>query len=84
MAYTRLAEHERYHIYRRIQNGIPLGVIAQELGRHVSTIRREITRNKLKDGFYSPPVAQAKAKKRQLSKISYRITPDQWVMIDGS
>lgn len=83
MAYTRLAKHERYHIYRRIQNRIPVKVIAQELGRNVSTIRREIARNKLKDGFYSPPVAQSKAVKRQLSKIRYCITPGQWAMIEG-
>ena len=83
MTYRRLVEHERYHIYRRLQNQIPIRIIAEELDRSISTIRREISRNQLDDGYYSPPIAMIKARKRQEHKTRIRITKGQWVLIES-
>jgi IS30 family transposase len=44
--YTHLNQEERYQIWSEKKVGIPNKVIAQDLGRHLSTIKRKLVRNK--------------------------------------
>ena len=43
--YTHLTQEERYQIWSEKKVGISNEVIAQDLGRDVSTIKRELARN---------------------------------------
>ena len=49
--YTHLTQEERYQIYAYKKAGFPNPLIAQELDRHVSTIKRELFRNKGLRGY---------------------------------
>ncbi len=49
LPYTHLTLAERREVYRLRSAQIPLPVIAQSLGRHPSTIYREISRNRMHD-----------------------------------
>ena len=49
LPYTHLTLAERREIYRLRSAQIPVPVIAQRLGRHPSTIYREISRNWMHD-----------------------------------
>lgn len=64
--YTQLTAKERYQIYAFLDMGILKSDIAKRLGRHKSTIYREIKQNS-KDEIYFPVVAQqtADARKRK-------------------
>lgn len=58
MAYHQLTTEERYMIAALRQQGRPVPQIAAELGRHPSTIRRELRRNATPhDGAYRPSMA---------------------------
>src|SRR5215204_6941875 len=58
MAYHQLTTEERYMIATLRQQGCPVPEIAAELGRHPSTIRRELQRNATPhDGAYRPSMA---------------------------
>jgi len=63
MAYKRVTKEERRHIYRWGQEGHNLSEIARRLERAVSTILREVARNKGKRG-YRPKQAHEKAEER--------------------
>ena len=43
--YTQLTQEERYQIYGHLKAGYNISEIAEEMGRHRSTISREIKRN---------------------------------------
>jgi IS30 family transposase len=45
MSYRHIAEQERYQIKALLEAGLPPGEIAEQLGRHRSTIYRELARN---------------------------------------
>lgn len=68
MSYTHLTENERYVISHMKIAQFPLREIARRLGRHHSSIIREIARNKptySDDAVYWYTVAQPKAEKRR-------------------
>ncbi|MHB8872003.1 MAG: helix-turn-helix domain-containing protein, partial [Candidatus Doudnabacteria bacterium] len=44
--YAQLTQEERYQIYGHLKAGYNISEIAEEMGRHRSTISREIRRNK--------------------------------------
>jgi IS30 family transposase len=44
-AYRQLALDERRTIFRLLNAKVPMAEIAQQLGRHRSTIHREVSRN---------------------------------------
>ena len=67
MSYTHLSEKERYHIELEIKKGISQKDIAETLGRHPSTISREIKRNTGKRG-YRHKQAGRQAKQRHKDK----------------
>ena len=52
--YSHLSDDEREHIGLAKALGHSIGAIAQAIGRPKSTISRELSRNKLPSGRYSP------------------------------
>jgi IS30 family transposase len=65
--YTHLTQQERYQIYAYKKAGFGHQYIADELGRHVSTIKREVKRNKGQRG-YRPLQAHELAQQRHQEK----------------
>lgn len=77
MSYTHLSQNERYQIYTMLDL-LPAAEIAKRLGRHESTIRRELARNRGARG-YRPKQAQVLADLRSLgSRNAPRIAPHIW------
>ena len=74
-AYRQLDLDERRTIFRLLNVNLPVAAIAQQLGRHRSTIHREISRNHYTEqgdyAGYSPLTAQDYARQRhqRLSKL---------------
>ncbi len=64
MSYTHLTSEERYHISVARKAGLSLRAIAAQLGRHCSTLSRELKRNKGLRG-YRPKQAHHKAQVRK-------------------
>jgi len=82
-AYTHLTEIERYQIYTMLQSITSHELIAQRLGRHRSTIDRELRRNR---GVYSYRAGQAQemARARLRSRAranARRIDPMLWTRV---
>jgi transposase, IS30 family len=69
--YTRLTEGERWQIKSLLTNKNSLRQIAQLLNRSVSTISREIKRNK-NTHRYNPEAAESKAKQRHKARNQRR------------
>ena len=68
-AYRQLDLDERRTIFRLLNAKVPVAEIAQQLGRHRSTIHREISRNHFREqreyaGYY-PLTAQECARQRR-------------------
>ena len=75
MAYKRVTEEERRHIYRWSKEGHGLREVARRLGRAASTIIREVDRNTGKRG-YRPKQAHEKAQRHALRPGSRRFTDE--------
>jgi transposase, IS30 family len=75
-SYRQLALDERRTIFRLLDAKLPVAAIASRLGRHRSTIHREIRRNHLHDerlyAGYVPLVADdlARQRRRRRRKLS--------------
>ena len=77
MSYTHLSQNERYSIYTMLDLW-PVAEIATRLGRHESTIRRELARNRGERG-YRPRQAQMLADERSIgSRNAACIAPVIW------
>lgn len=76
-SYTQLTEHERYQIKALLSAGHNKKEISSILGRHKSTITREVKRNTGKRG-YRPKQAHRLAGERQKNCINYRIPKENW------
>ena len=73
--YNQLTDDERIEIYAMGQAGNSIREIAKALGRHRSTINREINRNAGQKG-YRPKQAQKKALHRRLTaRKAVKMTP---------
>ena len=74
-AYRQLALDERRTIFRLLNAKVPMAEIAQQLGRHRSTIHREVSRNHFREqreyAGYFPLTAQecARQRRQRLSKL---------------
>ncbi|MGM0121181.1 IS30 family transposase [Enterococcus sp. AZ152] len=68
MAYAHLTDVERNCIAYYYAQGLSFSAIAKLVERHVSTISREIKRNKNKNGIYDPSYAQELATDRLKDK----------------
>lgn len=62
--YSHLSEKDRWELYQLHQSGAGMAEIARRLGKHRSTLYRELARNKTKEG-YLPGRADQLAKARQ-------------------
>ncbi len=77
MSYTQLTEIERYQIQSFLKAGYTKKAISKELGRHASTIGREISRNTGLRG-YRPQQAQRLAEERKQQHRHVQITEITW------
>lgn len=78
MTYTHLSQSERYQIHALMKAGQTQATIAQVLGRHPSTISREIKRGSGLRG-YRPGQAQSKAQERaQGSRNAAPVRDEVW------
>lgn len=79
--YTQLTQEERYHIYALKKSGESQSDIAKELGRHRSTIGRELKKNSgMKN--YRPKQAHRFAQTRKANRAQSRISKDVWDKVE--
>jgi IS30 family transposase len=81
MSYTQLTQEERYQIQALLKAEHDQTEIAMILGRHKSTISREIRRNIGLRG-YRPQQAQRLADERKQAKYQSRITDGTWLVVE--
>src|SRR3974377_1552651 len=78
MTYQHLSQDERYQIYALLKAGHAISRIAEIIGRHKSTISRELTRNVGLKG-YRPQQAQRFAELRgRNSRNARRVDASEW------
>lgn len=82
--YNQLAYEERFYIETALKNKHSIEEIAKALNRTISTIRREIQRNRTKAGDYIARHAQQFFRQRQKAKpCQTKITPELWQTIEA-
>lgn len=79
--YTQLTEAERNQIYALKQAGHQKSAIALQLGRHRSTIGRELQRNSGERG-YRPKQAQQQSIQRRQEKAKSRLSKEIWHIVN--
>ena len=81
MSYRQLTSGERYALSALRKQGFSQAAIARALGRHPSTISREVRRNQ-KQGWYAPSRAHMKARRRRSrSRRNRRFTGASWQLV---
>jgi transposase, IS30 family len=82
--YRQITEQERYALMVLQVQGLCPAAIARALGRHRSTITRELARNRTRhDGYYRPQLADWYARgRRSRSRRNTHFTPADWAAID--
>lgn len=79
--YTHFTLEERYSLRIKLEENKSLRTIAEELGRNVSSISRELKRNRNKDGSYHPWRATTLYIIRRKSSVRpYRLSVDTELM----
>ena len=73
--YKQLTSEQRYVISALLNREVSKKEIAKEIGCNVSTIYREIKRNKCKRGYYSPQIAHENAMIRRERIVTNGRTP---------
>lgn len=81
MTYTHLTQEQRYQIYALKQAGHTQAKIAEVIGVSEPTISRELRRNKGLRG-YRPKQAHEKSVERQQNKVTTRISPETWAVVN--
>jgi len=81
--YTQITAAERYLLARLRQHHVPMATIARLLGRHRSTLYREVCRNATHhDGGYRAELADAYARtRRSYSRRNQRFSPADWAQV---
>ena len=84
MTYRQLSPGERYMLAALRKQGLNRAEIARALGRHRSTICRELSRNSTRaDGHYRAFTAQERANGRSSrSRRNLRFTPEDFALVD--
>src|SRR6476469_10481854 len=82
MKYQQVTENQRYIISLLRGEGRSVAQIARSLGRHRSTIDREIRRNKSADGRYQPHIAdQVAVYRRSKSRRNSTFKAADWALV---
>jgi IS30 family transposase len=84
MTYRQLSPAERYMLAALRRQGLNQSEIARALGRHRSTVCRELRRNSTKaDGRYRASTAQERTQgRRSRSRRNQRFTAEDFALID--
>ncbi len=81
MSYHQLTSGERYALSALRKQGFSQAAIARALGRHRSTISREVRRNQ-KQRWYRAEDAEARSRtRRRNSRRNHRIRAEDWALI---
>jgi len=85
MTYHQITFAERYSLGLLRQRGLSAAAIARVLGRHRSTVSREVRRNHTHhDGGYRPPLADWYARgRRSRSRRNTQFTAADWTRVEG-
>jgi IS30 family transposase len=85
MTYHQLTPEERYMLAALRRQGCNQADIARSLGRHRSTVCREVRRNSTRaDGHYRPFTAQERTQgRRSRSRRNLRFSAEDFSLIDG-
>ena len=85
MTYRQLTSEERYMLAALRRQGLNQAEIARSLGRHRSTVCREVRRNSTKaDGHYRAFTAQERTQgRRSRSRRNQRFTAEDFALVDG-
>lgn len=82
MTYHQLTSEERYALSAFRKQGYNRSQIAKVLGRHRSTICRELQRNGRKDGGYRPSTADDFTRgRRTRSRRNWQFTEQDWALV---
>ena len=82
--YHQLASQERYALSTLRKQGFTQGAMARALGRHPSTISRELRRNARNDGWYRPSTADDLARwRRSRSRRNRQFGEAQWELVEA-
>lgn len=82
MRYRQLTSEERYALSTLRKQGFSAASIGKALGRHRSTIVREVARNARNDGGYRPSTADDLARwRRSRSRRNQRFGATQWALV---
>ena len=83
MLYRQITFEERYTVGLLRQQGLSPAAIARTLGRHRSTIGRELLRNRAhSDGTYRPPLADSYARsRRSRSRRNRQFSSSDWALV---
>lgn len=84
MMYCQITAAERYTLGLLRQRGLAPAMIARVLGRHRSSISRELRRNRTpRDGAYRPPLADWYARgRRRRSRRDTQFTAVDWARVE--
>ena len=84
MMYRQITAPERYTLMALSVQGLTAAAIARALGRHRSSITRELQRNSTNhDGYYRPQLADWYARgRRSRSRRNQRFTRADWARVD--
>ena len=77
---NKLTFKDRLKIEALLKAGLKVNDIAKQLGRHKSTIARELERNSV-NGVYSPTHALMLTKKRRSCGGRTKLTEDHWTYV---
>ena len=80
--YQQLTQEQRYQIYALQKANFNQTQIAAEIGRHKSTVSREVRRNRGGRG-YRPKQAQELTTARKLAASTMRIATETWSLVES-
>lgn len=77
-----ISSNERYQIQAYIDSGISIAAIANKLGRHKSSIHREMNRNTGGNGYLAHTAQQRANTRAKCSRNAKEIEPRTWQAVD--
>lgn len=81
MKYHQLTSEERYALSALRKQGLSQAAIARSLGRHPSTISREVKRNTLWDGYRPSSAGEKTRGRRSRSRRNQRFGKEAWALV---